>query len=216
VSGGFTVHRTLLSLSICVALLLGGLLQRLLHEYPIDRQVRAILTTEDHPALVEMVNEAKRLGSKQAGGAFLINEFQQVLVPTQEGWYVAGTYERILTFDLDGDVVSPTPPSELEPGDLWPGPRVGMVYRLTDDTDDIYCKYLSGNREIKDLLSKHCGADSARFLAERLAEVKGDRGGRIYINEAREFFAPVGEEDSPQYLYLGPLDEESWFPPPSP
>ena len=184
--------------------------------YPVDRRIVEILTTEDHPDLVKMVNDAKLLGSKQAGGAFLINEHQQVLVPTQDGWYVTGPFPQILRFDFHGDVVSPEPPADLEPGDPWPGPRVGMGYILTADTNDIYCKSISGNREIKDLLSDHCGEASARFLAERLAEVKGPRGGRIYINEAREFFAPIGEEDSPQYVYLGPLDDEPWFPPASP
>lgn len=180
--------------------------------YPIDQQIVEVLTTEDHPRLLKMVNDIKIAVSGRAGGAFLINEHKQVLVPTQDGWFITGPYESMLTFDFYGEVISPEAPPDLEPGDPWPGPRVGMGFALTADTNDICCKYISGNREVKDCLSDHCGEDSARFLAERLAEIKGSQGGRIYINEAREFFGPIGEASNPPYLYLGPLDEECWFP----
>jgi hypothetical protein len=182
--------------------------------YPIDRREVAILTSEEHPRLVAMVNEVKESVNGTPGGPFLINEHSQVLVPSSDGtWYCAGLYTEILSFDLDGEIISPAAPSGLEPGDDWPGPRVGMSYTLAAGGEDIYLKYESAPQRIKqDYLSDHCGKDKARFLAERLAEVKGKEGGRIYINEAREFFAPKGDVPTPPYLYLGPLDDESWFP----
>jgi hypothetical protein len=40
-------------------------------------------------------------------------------------------------------------------------------------------------------------------------------GGRIYINEAGEFFAPtMTMSRNIPYLYLGPLGDDQWFPPP--
>jgi len=59
------------------------------------------------------------------------------------------------------------------------------------------------------------GAAAAAALAHRLRSVKGFAGGRIYINEAGEFFAPIpGRSNNLSYLYLGPLGEDQWFPPP--
>jgi hypothetical protein len=183
--------------------------------YPIDRREIAILTSEEHPDLVNMVNAVKEDVNGTPGGPFLINEYSQVLVPSAEAeWYCAGIYTEILTFDLDGEVISPEAPPSLEPGDPWPGPRVGMSYTLAAGGEDIYLRYEPSPKRIRqDYLSDHCG-DAAKFLAERLAEVKGRDGGRIYINEAREFFAPKGDVPTPPYLYLGPLDDERWFPAP--
>ena len=87
-----------------------------------------------------------------------------------------------------------------------------MTYTLAAGGNDIYCRVEIDNREVDVKLSEQAGVQ-ANFLAERLAETKGTDGGRIYINEARQFFAPVGQGEAPSYLYLGPLDEEPWFPP---
>ncbi len=59
-----------------------------------------MLTTDDHPELVVLVNEAKRKGgSSQGGGGFLINEYRHVLVPTQSGKVLhAGAYTKDLEF----------------------------------------------------------------------------------------------------------------------
>lgn len=180
--------------------------------YPIVSGMRAVLTTEQHPQLLAMVNAVKQTAGGSRGGPFLINEHKQVLVPTSAGWFVAGTYEEIIEFELDGEIISPEPPPDLSPGDHWPGPRVGMTYTLAAGGNDIYCRVEVGNREVDVKLSEQAGVE-ANFLAERLAETKGTDGGRIYINEARQFFAPVGAGEAPPYLYLGPLDEEPWFPP---
>jgi hypothetical protein len=60
-------------------------------------------------------------------------------------------------------------------------------------------------------LSQEHDATSAAKLANRLAATKGDSGGRIYINEAREFFAPILNGDELSYVYLGPLVFDVWF-----
>jgi hypothetical protein len=68
---------------------------------------------------------------------------------------------------------------------------------------------VSPSRTQRARLTDHHDKVSVSRLTKRLAEVK-KKGGRIYINEAGEFFAPVGGE----HLYLGPLEDDVWFPAP--
>jgi len=85
-----------------------------------------------------------------------------------------------------------------------------MTYTLAAGGQDIYCEYQPAPRRLrKVLLSDDVGAESALFLAERIAEIKGRSGGRIRINEAQEFFGPVEGSDAP--LYFGALDGDPWF-----
>src|SRR5205807_722984 len=96
----------------------------------------------------------------------------------------------------------------------WPGPHVGIPYVLTAERTDI--RYESEPRRNvirRELLSATVGSAEAAALAKRLARHKGGSG-RIYINEAREFFAPVEGATQWSYLYLGNLGSEPWFPEP--
>lgn len=79
-----------------------------------------------------------------------------------------------------------------------------------------HIKYLlkDGRRETEVRLSDDVGAAAAGRLANRLAQVKGTSGGRIYINERCEFFGPVSTNDYSTFLYLGNLHEDLWFPAP--
>src|SRR4051812_40916111 len=65
-------------------------------EFRESDRVRYLLTTDEHPQLVQLVNAVKQQIFGQIGGAFYINEYQQVLVPDGQGGacYVAGRYER--------------------------------------------------------------------------------------------------------------------------
>ena len=58
------------------------------------------------------------------------------------------------------------------------------------------------------------GAEAARALAVRLGAVKGSEGGRLYINEACNFFAPPRQAQV-DFTFLGRLEEDDqWFYPP--
>ena len=186
--------------------------------YRISHREKALLTTNAHSDLVEMVNAVKVEKAGTQGGAFYINEYCDVLVPVAGGGgsecFFAGTYQSILEFDFEGQIIGPCAPAGLRPGEPWPGPHVGIRYKLTAGGNDIAYERPSGpNRVITERLSDHHDSDEAAALARRLAKVKGDQGGRIYINEAGEFFSPPSSR-SDEYLYLGPLDEDVWFPPP--
>lgn len=184
--------------------------------YRIDARTRYLLTTADHDQLVEMVNDVKaELSEGRVGGRFYINEFLDVLVPDGEGGaYWAGKYEVPLEFDLEGTLVSPIAPAGLEPGDVWPGPHVGVRHTLKAGGQDIEFMQKSGRVQRQVLLSDQVGASAARDLAQRLASIKGPSGGRIYINEACNFFAPMNESNPADFIFLGSLDEDAWFLPP--
>jgi len=166
-------------------------------------------STREHPRLVELVNRAK----DWPGGTFYINEFQHVLIRRADNLYCVGSYDGLLEFEVSGVVVSAEPPPGLKPGQEWIGPHAGRPYVLAANCRDIYYKLMSGSHFREERLSLRVGSAAASKLASRLAEVKGPQGGRIYINERKHFFAPVdGSED---FLYLGSLGNDAWFPQPS-
>ena len=98
-------------------------------------------------------------------------------------------------------------------GEIWTGPHPGIPYVLRAGGGDVY--YTSEPRENvtkKVLLSKERGEDAAKAFARRIQEVKGWAGGRFYINEFQELFAPLTGADGVHYVYIGPLAlDEPWF-----
>jgi hypothetical protein len=182
--------------------------------YRVSSREKKLLTTDRHDELVESVNKVKLELTGFPGGTFYVNEYRDVLVPdTVNGACVyAGNYTRDLEFDYDGTPMTPRPPSGLRPGDLWPGPHVGIRYTLMANGRDIRYELKSGRSSIEHWLSDDVGVQRANELARRIASVKGDNGGRFYINEACEMFAPIGAaEGGVDYIYLGPLEDSSWF-----
>jgi len=198
--------------------------------YEVDDVERWMLSSKDHPALIQMVNAVRADLNEKPGGAFYINEYKQVLVPDRREkiYYIAGIYTEPLRFifdngtrrvtisgeaiDLDGN-----PVSQL---DIWPGLRHGIPYVLAAGGNDIYYRYSPRpdvERTVR--LSKYVGAAAAEAVAARIRQVKGFQGGRFYINEWREMFAPKGEDDSSARIlcyYVGRLrPDEPWFPKPN-
>lgn len=188
----------------------GGYEIRLLHRRNLTEKL--LLTTAAHPGLVAMVNTEKIRESGAPGGAFYINEFRHVLVPAGGKCWFAGTYYEALVFNDDGASITSTAPPGLKPGDDWPGPRVGIRYKLKAGGRDISYSRMDGHLETEVFLSQFCSVAEAATLARRLAEIVGQSGGRIYLNEAREFFKP-GIEGGP-CKYLGSLGNDCWFPNP--
>ena len=91
-------------------------------------------TTDDHPGLVQMVNEVKSIYSEALNGSFYINEYHQVIVPVagDDKYYLAGHYEKPLRFDFEGKVISGEPldldGNPISAGSVWRGPHAGIPY----------------------------------------------------------------------------------------
>ena len=177
-----------------------------------------------HRQLTDLVNGVKVAHSGRVGGVFYLNEYGHVVVPVVADerltCYFAGQYRGILEFPYDGVLYGPIPPDGLRPGDEWPGPHVGIPHILAPGGDDI--RYESREQRGSAVLrirrvwlSESVGPGYARALAHRLLQVKGWAGGRIYINEAQAFFAPVDGFGGRRYRYLGSLGVEPWFPEPN-
>jgi hypothetical protein len=182
--------------------------------YRVSNREKELLTTDRHDKLVEMVNKVKLELTGFLGGAFYINEYRDVLVPdtTNGGSIYAGNYTRDLEFDYNGTLITPRAPQGVKPGDPWPGPHVGIRYTLMVGGGDIRYELRSGRTIREQWLSDDVGPRPANELARRLAANKGNSGGRFYINEACEMFAPLGgAEGGVEYVYLGPLEDSAWF-----
>jgi hypothetical protein len=177
----------------------------------VGRRERTLLTTKDHPALVEMVGDVKAGHGEPPSGVFYINEWRHVLVKAGGGTWFAGEYNSILEFDLDGKVISARAPSGLAPGDAWTGPRVGVRYTLAASGDDVYCKRMICSRtERQEYLSDYI--DDAAAFVRGFSKFR-PHGGRLYINEARELFSP---DPNGGFVYLGYAPTDRWFPEPRP
>ena len=183
--------------------------------YRVSNREKTLLATRQHPVLVEMVNAVKVDINGQPRGVFYINEFHDVLVPDGEGGaYYAGNYSGNLEFKLDGGgVLRPDAPAGLSAGRPWPGPRVGIRHTLMAGGNDIRFVVKSGRSTTEVWLSDHVGQDAAAQTARRIAQFIGNGGGRFYVNERGEMFAPP-RADGTAATYLGSLDESAWFHPP--
>lgn len=178
-------------------------------------------TTEKHPELVRMVNAVKLSRGLPPNGAFYINEYHQVIVPTvgSDDYYLAGKYSQPLRFEFEGRILSGEPVSleglPLTPGDTWTGPHPGIPYLLSAGGDDVrYTIQPRPNVEKDVKLSKIIGREAAQSVTSLIRSVKGYAGGRFYVNEFRTIFAPVQEAREWRYVYVGQLDPSTWFPEP--
>jgi hypothetical protein len=180
---------------------------------------RWFATTEEHPDLVEKVNRVKTEMGEAPNGPFYINEHGQVIVPAGPSatYYLAGDYDMPLRFDFEGNILSgegvDLDGRPLEPGDLWTGPHPGIPYRLKAGRPDVYYRsYPRPNVETRPLLSAAIGAGPASDFAARIRAAKGWEGGRFYVNEWREIFAPVPGRDGYEYRYIGHLElDDPWY-----
>lgn len=188
--------------------------------------MRIYPAAKGHPELVTMVNSIKRKAGFHEGGQFSINEFRQVIVPAtnslgdgEVGYFYAGEYHQDIILRLDGEEFSGRPVDSsgqtLQPGAPWSAkPRPGISYKLKAGAADIeFLVKISAGREKIYRLSKFVGAASARKTAGKIGQIKGQRGGRFFINEYRAMFCPVNEGSFTEWKFIGTLESsDAWFP----
>ena len=193
--------------------------------YMASNDERWLVTTQEHPDLVRIVNNIKTGIGGTPNGPFYINEYGQVIVPVGQDatYYLADEeYDLPLRFEFEGNVISgegiDLQGRPFKPGDLWTGPHPGIPYVLEPGMKDI--RYDSSPRPMvtkKVRLSTLVGVNAASAMAARIGRVKGWQGGRFYINEWKEMFAPLPTTGSLEYRYIGHLeDDDPWFPKPTP
>lgn len=178
-------------------------------------------TSSAHPELVERINRVKIHFTGALGGAFYINEYKQVLVPVGDDseYYYCGEYSTPLTFEFEGRIISGEALDQdgnpLQPGTPWMGPHPGIRYVLAAGGKDVYYRYLvRPGVEHKVRLSKFINVERAKAVALGLSKLKGYSGGRIYVNEFANAFAPIKGEYGQEFKFLQKIDLENWFPKP--
>ena len=178
-------------------------------------------STDEHPKLVEMVNEVKREHSAGLNGSFYLNEYHQVIVPVigDDNYYLAGTYSEPLKFEFEGKIISgesvDLDGNPISPGDVWPGPHAGIPYLLKAGGKDIYYKLQIRPNVIKKVfLSEEISRGKASITASLVCAHKGVDGGRFYVNEFGCIFSPLEKQEVWEYTYIGRLDMQNWFPKP--
>ena len=185
----------------------------------------------DHD-LAAKVNEVKQALTGQPGGAFYINEFKHVLVPTTNGvtahYFYAGRFDGDLRFQFEGKPLSTRPldanGNHLNPGDRWIGPLPGIPYVLAAGGTDVYFESpaltdddppaIRENVVRKVKLSSVLGSKpQAASAAATIGKLRGYSGGRFYVNEHGAIFTPIdkGDGNGLSYFYCGQVDMDKWF-----
>ena len=166
--------------------------------------------------LADAVNAGKRLLRSSAGGAFLVNEYGQVLVPSQSGdgsVVIVGECAGSMTFrdSLRGSgLFDLTDDRGLVSGARWKLPYVGTVH------------HLSQRNEIYFWHQGHAGSWKVTPRAQDQALINSLRA--IRPHGAVRFIAtvggliltkvPIGGWKSPRWepRFVGRIDYNKWFP----
>jgi hypothetical protein len=187
--------------------------------YRLDATERVYLSTDAHPQLVQMVNAVKQAATGESGGVFYINEWRQVIVPVRNDldYYYVGEYSGELKFAFEGQILSGRPVDRngnpLRPGDPWEGPHPGIPYKLRAGGRDIAYEVRIGPDRVQEVrLSLETSPEAAEVVARKIRAIRGELGGRFYVNEWRAMFTPVAEAGDLRYVYAGQLEEtDPWF-----
>lgn len=191
--------------------------------YLADEDERWHVTTQQHSALVEMVNKVKASVGNAPGGSFYINEYKQVIVPVvgKPEYFLAGTYDQPLRFEFEGKILSGEPVdldgNPISVGARWVGPHPGIPYVLCAGGQDIRYEVETRKDVTKKVtLSSKIGKERAAKVASAIAALKGVQGGRFYVNEFKTIFAPVSDDGETEHIYIGKFTLDEWFPNPHP
>jgi hypothetical protein len=160
--------------------------------------------------LAAAVNRAKAANAGVPGGAFQINEFGQVICPTnndrEKVW--VGTVGGVPRFRDPRDSSKPfelQEPVTSAAGEPWDRPYLGMKFNL-DGNDSIYFQQDDGDTRTKLRLG---GVDSN--LVRRLRSVRGSASNiRFIVNLHGVALTKVEPDWRP--VFVGHIDLAQWFP----
>jgi len=171
-----------------------------------------ICTAEMTPDLVKLaraVNRVKRRHTGRAGGAFIINEFGQVVVPvadfSEDRYYVGDCSgapvfvdPRGFRFGLDDD-------RRLLPGDLWDRPYVGVPYNLSAPGQIYFPMRWGDDTEYTNPPQQDATLISA------LRHVRFGEPARFIVNPHGIVLTKANQGGIWQPIYVGRLNYQLWF-----
>ena len=166
--------------------------------------------------LVGAINKAKIRISRIPGGAFVINEFGQVIVPSSRGdgkRLLVGEVDGVLLFKnpSDGSIIDLSDDTRLQNGDLWEKPYIGVKYNLNRGSNIYYYRYCSEQNK-SEYLPKQDDE-----LIKKLRKVRRYGAVRFIVNQYGIVLTkiPEGEyrKDKDEWIpvYVGRINYNLWF-----
>jgi hypothetical protein len=176
-----------------------------------DRGTCKAVACEAIEPLVKAVVAAKRLSGGSAG-SFIINEFGQVIVPSDDTRYLVGCLKKLPLFEnpfLPEEPVDLVDTSYLQSGDPWKLPYVGVPYNL-HRSSKIYFYQIDGDggRSI-DAPKQDVG------LIKAIRAIRPNGPVRFIVNPAGLVLTKqdngLGSEESWQPVFVGSIAPSLWF-----
>lgn len=162
--------------------------------------------------MIATINTVKTHHNRQLGGSFLLNEYGQVLVPTQTGqlFCVGQTTGIMLLRNLDTqEIVDLSDDTGLTTGDPWEMPYVGNVYRLSHRSY-LYYWDRTTNRSIRPQFQD-------KDLIHKIRSVRRSGAVKLVVNPYGLVLAKVPkgafdfDEDQWSPVYVGRINYSKWF-----
>ncbi len=167
--------------------------------------------TNDLKRLARAVNKVKMQRTGQPGGSFVINEYGQVICPVAdesfERFYVGDCRGAITFIGPDGEPFTLNDDADLESGDDWRLPYVGIAYNLSGN-NKIYFPLREGY-DTECLYPPH----QDQNLIRTLRRIRSYGGLRFIVNP--HGIVLTKSEDEPfnwQPKYVGRINYQIWFP----
>jgi len=165
--------------------------------------------TPDLVGLAMAVNRVKRRYTGRAGGAFIINEFRQVICPvadfSEDRYYVGDCSGAPVFIDPRGFRFTLDDDRRLQPGDLWDRPYVGVPYNLSA-RGQVYFPVRSG-------IDTECmrPPEQDATLIAALRHIRFGEPARFIVNPHGIALTKVCQGGVWQPVYVGRLDYQLWF-----
>ena len=164
--------------------------------------------------LTESVNKAKKIMANIPGGAFVINEFGQVIVPSGDGngkRLLVGEVDGVMLLEnpLDGSFIDLSDDEELQVGDVWEKPYLGVKYNLSKRSN-IYYYDKTRDKVIYPVIQD-------KTLISKLRKVRRYGSARFIVNQHGIVLTkiPEGEyrenDDQWKSVYVGRINYNLWF-----
>jgi len=159
--------------------------------------------------LAKVLNAIKKRHAGCPGGAFIVNEFGQVICPvvTSGLRYYIGDCSGVPTFmDADGNSFTLNDTHGLRTGDPWKLPYVGIAYNLSNNDRIYFQKKYGSDTEIVSPLRQD------RNLIRAIRRVRPYGPVRFIVNLHGIALTKVRKGNRWQPTYIGRINYSSWFP----
>jgi len=160
--------------------------------------------------LANAINAIKRRFAGCPGGAFIINEFGQVICPVPvspwERYYVGDCSGAPVFMDADGNQFTLNNTHGLKTGDPWRLPYVGIVYNLSARNRI----YFAMRRGIDTEFINPPRQD--RNLINAIRSIRPSGSVRFIVNPHGIALTKVPNGHRWKPTYIGRIDYDNWFP----